>query len=184
MAIDAYLNLITSEHRDKPNYIALLRGNLNHYEDSYTLLHGLGSYFTPDDAQGVQLDAIGQFAGVSRYLNDRKLADDAYRLLIKAAIARDTWNGEIYAIYDLWDALFPDLKLRIKDNQNMSMRATIIGTPTALEKEMILGGYIIPKPNTVRIEYMFVDPSVTVFTWDADNEYFAGWDTGVWQENN
>ena len=183
MPLSPYLNLITSQHRDKPDYIALLSKLLQTHEGAFQLAMGLDQDFDLDAAVGRQLDAVGQLAGVSRYLDDWALADEEYRVLIKAAIVKNAWNGQVYTIYDLWEAIFPHLELLIQDNQDMSMTVYIVGKATNAEKSMILSGYVIPKPNTVRIKYQFLRPGAKVFAWNVNNPYFGPWDEGVWQEN-
>ena len=183
MPVLPYLNLITSQHREQPNYIAFLTQLLERYEEGYQLALGMDQRFDLDTAVGDQLDAVGRMAGVSRYLDDWALADEEYRVQIKAAIVKNAWNGQVYTIYDLWETIFPHLELLIQDNQDMSMTVYIVGEATNAEKSMILSGYVIPKPNTVRIKYQFLRPGAKVFAWNMDNPYFGPWDEGVWQEN-
>lgn len=181
MAIKPYLDLITSEHRTRPNYIALLQANLAPLEDSETCMNEMAAKFVLEEAQGAQLDIIGDIVGASRILNGTTLDDETFLLLIYAAILRNHWTGKPYDIYNLWETLFPDIRLRLKDQQNMHVQAVIIGNITETEKNMILAGLIIPRPSGVQMDYLFVDPSQPIFAWDIEGDYYAGWDTGYWQ---
>ncbi len=161
MAIDAYLNHITSQHRDKPKFIAWLSAFLNVIDDTYNCIKGFDKNFDLDNAIGNQLDILGQIIGVNRVLNfqptddfDPKLDDETYRLVLKAKIGKNMWQGTLPEIYTIWNNMFPDLKLNIIDNQDMSMTAVIEGAIGQLKELLIANGYIIPKPSGVRINYV------------------------------
>ena len=66
MELEEYLNLITSEHRDKPNFIAMTSLDLETPIKVQELLKSLYTKFDVDNAVGQQLDVIGQWAGISR----------------------------------------------------------------------------------------------------------------------
>jgi len=67
--ITEYLNLITSEHRDKPKFVAMLSVLLQGLTDAKAVIQSLPSKFDIDTAVGVQLDAVGQWIGRTRVLN-------------------------------------------------------------------------------------------------------------------
>jgi hypothetical protein len=61
-----YLNLITSEHRQKPRFTAMVQvgaGASVHVQD---LLDAMIPLFDVDLAEGQQLDVLGQWVGISR----------------------------------------------------------------------------------------------------------------------
>lgn len=63
-----YTKLITSQHRDKPNFLAVVEataGELGRLADASA---GLTTAFDIDVAVGVQLDKIGQWVGISRVI--------------------------------------------------------------------------------------------------------------------
>jgi hypothetical protein len=67
--IQDYLNLITSEHSDKPKFMAMLEGFLAPFVQCQTVMQNLYLLFDLDTPPtGVQLDIIGQYVGVSRNL--------------------------------------------------------------------------------------------------------------------
>lgn len=164
MAIDAYLDNITSQHRDKPNYITWLSSGLNIIDDMYTLVKSMDDAFDIDNAIGVQLDTLGVIIGRERALTFQPLngfnpvlTDDYYRLVLKAKIAFNMWDGTIPSIYEIWNNIFgsdTDLSLQIKDNQDMSFDAYITGYADQIQQDLIQHGYIIPKPQGVRVNYI------------------------------
>lgn len=66
--ITDYLNLITSEHRDKPKYVAMLSALIQGLADVKAVAQSLPQQFDLDTAVGVQLDAVGQWIGRTRIL--------------------------------------------------------------------------------------------------------------------
>lgn len=66
MTLEEYLNLITSEHRDKPNFIATVTADIDVPIRVQSLLSSMITIFDPDTAVGDQLDIIGKWVGVSR----------------------------------------------------------------------------------------------------------------------
>jgi hypothetical protein len=164
MAIDSYLNNITSQHRDKPNFIAWLTSNLNIVDDIYNVLKGMDEAFDIDNAIGKQLDTLGVIIGRERALTfqplngfDPVLTDNYYRLVLKAKIAFNMWDGTIPSMYEIWSNIFgddPDLSLQIKDNQDMSFNAYITGYADQIQQDLVQHGYIIPKPQGVKVNYI------------------------------
>lgn len=65
-----YLNLVTSEHRDQPDFIATLTAVLQPFADLQTVMSSFPTLFDIDVAVGVQEDAVGKWVGVSRNLNE------------------------------------------------------------------------------------------------------------------
>lgn len=157
MAIDRYLENITSEHRGKPKFEAWLSSGLTILDHAYLCAKSMDSNFDLDNAIGVQLDVLGQSIGRERTLKFQPkntnpvLDDEYYRLLLKAKVAMNNWDGKIPSIYDIWDNMFDDLGLQIQDNQDMSFDAYITGYIDSIKQELIQRGYIVPKPEGVRI---------------------------------
>lgn len=67
-ALDGYLDLVTSEHRSRPNFIATLTALLQPIVGLQALVYTFPSLFDLDGAVGAQLDVVGQWVGVSRQL--------------------------------------------------------------------------------------------------------------------
>src|ERR1039458_1627914 len=132
-----YLRLVTSEHIDKPNFIATLTAVLQPLADVQVRLAGMPGIFDLDVAVGDQEDKTGQWVGISRELQEpltgvyfsldtvglgfdqgtwkgpfdpstylTALPDDAYRLLLRAKILNNKWDGTIPGAYAAWAELF------------------------------------------------------------------------------
>jgi hypothetical protein len=69
MTVETYLNLITSQHRDKPKFVATVQATVSPLVALQDTLKGLVQDYDLDTAIGQQLDIIGQWAGVTRNLN-------------------------------------------------------------------------------------------------------------------
>jgi hypothetical protein len=161
MPIKKYLNNITSEHRDKPKFISWLSTHLDIIDGAYLVAKSLDINFDLDYAIGKQLDILGQIIGRKRVLPfqpmngfDPVLPDEYYRLVLKTKIAMNNWDGTVPQMYEIWDNIFGndgDLDLQLHDNQDMSFDAYITGYVDLIQQELIQHGYIIPKPEGVRI---------------------------------
>lgn len=144
----------------------------------------VGVYFSWDDTasdgweSGVWKDTYDPDSGLV------DLPDDAYRLLLKAKVAANNWDGTIPQAYDVWTTAFgTDTYLLIQDNQNMSMVVGIAGVPLSIvEQALLTNGYIPLKPEGVRIQYYAVAPAEgSLFAFDvAEGSAMAGWDHGQW----
>ena len=164
MANDKYIQIITSEHIDKPNFISWLTAGLDKGEGIYSLLCGMDTEFDIDSAVGIQLDTLGTIVGISRNLDFQPtdgsspiLDDDTYRVVLKAKILKNLWDGTIPAMLAIWGNIFSDFDLYITDNQDMSMKAMVVGVSSPLELNLIENGYFLPKPQGVSISYEFAD---------------------------
>lgn len=155
--IQRYLNLITSEHQNKPKFTAWLKATLSKIDDGTTLANEFNTYFDIDTAFGNQLDILGDIVGVKRRLSFQPtdgtspiLDDDTYRLVIQAKILQNQWDGTIPQMYKLWNSIFPGTRLIIQDNQDMSLNI-LISLFSRLQKDLTSNGYILPKPQGVKL---------------------------------
>lgn len=184
-SLDYYLGIVTSEYRQSPRFIAWLTEVLQIIEDARACLDSMGSAFDLNLAIGAQLDILGAIAGVSRTVSFQPtgsvspvLDDASYRLLIKATIANNQWDGRIGSLYPIWRSLFPSGNITVVDNQNMSCTILLSGTFTSILQDLIENGYIVPRPQAV--EYTYVFSTLPVFGFDSNNAYVAGFDSGHW----
>lgn len=165
MAIDKYLNSVTSQHRDKKKFIAWLSSSLTIIDHAYIMTKNIDNDFDLDNALGVQLDMLGQSIGRKRMLtfqplNDHNpvMDDETYRLVLKAKVAMNNWDGKTESAYEIWDNTFKDIGLQIQDNQDMSMTAYVTGYVKQIRQDLIQHGYIVPKPEGVKINYIGKTP--------------------------
>lgn len=198
MDIQRYLNLVTSQHQDKPKFMAWLTSPLSILDDAVTLSNSFYSYFDIDLAIGAQLDIIGKIIGVSRTVTFQPtpfcslgvpgvpyfsypspvLDDDMYRLVLRAKILQNMWDGTLPSLYEMWDTLLPNARLVIRDNQDMTIIALVIGLSMQIQKDLISNGYIVPKPQGVQMSFIY--SAEPIFAYDLDSEEFKGYGEGYW----
>lgn len=183
---DGYLNKITSEHKVRPKFIAMVSKLLEYTDPSMEICFGMHSAFDIDSAVGVQLDVIGQYLGKSRnILYDSEIGessilnDEIYRVLLKATIVKNTWRGGIRDLYDSWLELIPNTKISIRDNQDMTIDVTLVGDIHPQIQELVNRGYIIPKPQGVRVNVQINNNPI--FSYEFDTDELAGYDRGEWR---
>ncbi len=157
-----YKSLITSEHCKKRKFMKWLETGLCYLNNTLTVSENIEKEFDIDRAVGVQLDILGDIAGISRILSFQPLSysavldDETYRLMIKARIIANQWDGTIHGIQELWSSVFEEYPLSIIDNQDMSMKVSVSGNPNDFVQELTSHGYVVPKPSGVRINYEFI----------------------------
>lgn len=186
---EEYYNLITSEHRLRPNFMNLIEKITTPLFDISYLLSQMESIFDINFAIGDQLDTIGGYVGVTRYvdfeLNDggNRLDDEDYRILIKAKIAQNKWDGTYENLFKIWNDLFPDVRLRFIDNRDMTCTVLIKADSMSDNQVLLLfADKLIPRPCGVQYFYAFAtDP---IFAFDIESDIFKGWDEGVWLDMN
>lgn len=215
LALADYLGLVTTQHQDRPKFIASLTAALMPLLGAAELVKQIDEGFDVDTATGLQLDTIGEWVGRSRYIGVPitgvyftwngiattgwnsavwkgefdpdsglvSLPDDSYRVLIKAKIAANRWDGTVPGAYEVWSAAFGDASLiAIQDNQDMTMTLGISGPPlSAVTRALIAGGYIPLKPAGVQVNYTISPDSGPLFAWNVPNDSAtAGWNSGRW----
>ncbi|NML34959.1 DUF2612 domain-containing protein [Paraburkholderia antibiotica] len=120
-----YTALITSEHQAAPNFMAMVAAVSQCFVDQINVMQSIPAAFDLDTAVGVQLDAVGLWAGITRQVRaplnvyfsldtanlgfDQgswqgpfdppgglvSLDDATFRTLIRAKIAANSWDGTI-----------------------------------------------------------------------------------------
>lgn len=136
--------------------------------------------FDLDNAIGKQLDAIGAIVGANRQLpfavegSDGWLNDDDYRLLIRARIASNVWDGTNEGLTHVLRDVFSNYGFSFVDGgvepdmDPMTMKYQIRGDLSDLQKQMIRGDLIAPRPAGVSLIYEFVETVVdTSITTDS-----------------
>lgn len=214
MIIQDYLDLVTSEFDEQPNFLAMISANVSIPVRIQSLLNQMIPLFDIDVAVGQQLDIIGQWVGVTRNVSIpipgvyftwdgsdssvgwdfgtwqpsdlpaeiTTLPDDAYRTIIRAKISANSWDGTTDGAYAIWDVVFPQFRILIQDNQNMSYSLAVIGgVVDSLTLALITGGYIPLKPEGVRVaEYLVSVDANLAFAWDVESSLLGGWDEASW----
>lgn len=154
-----YTTLITSQHRNKPKFNALVDLTANGVGGIGAVITSMQSLFDVDTATGEQLDTIGLWVGVSRRLevplnvffswNTNSLGwnegqwngahqagtttilldDDTYRRLMKTVIRANHWDGTLVQYQEIMQTFFPDNIFRAVDNQDMTMTLFVVTGP-------------------------------------------------------
>lgn len=183
MPIGYYLSLFTSQYRNSPKLQAWAAKAWQPIDDLTNCLAFVSSNYDLSVAVGYQLDVCGQLIGQSRQVAFQPsggvspiLDDDTYRLLLYARIAQNKWDGKLNSLYPIWKTLFPSGRLIINDNQNMTCTVILSGTFTSIIEDLIVNGYIVPRPEGVL--YTYVYSTLPIFGADLNNAYVAGADLG------
>ena len=188
--ISTYLAVLTSEHNQRPNFVAMVSLFCQANVDQQNLLDQFPMLFDVDLAVGDQLDKIGQWVGVSRNLTAPVLGvttldDPTYRVLIMLFIAMNSWDGTVPGIYNIWNAILAPTygPIFIVDNQDMTMTVILLTPPTSvLILAILTNGYFLLRPAGVGITGFF-EPSVPgdpIFGFDVENSFISGFDVGAW----
>lgn len=108
-----------------------------------------GVYFSFDTAglgfdQGIWQSSLNPNAGVTT------LDDDTYRVMLRAKIASNSWNGTLGQANALLGSIFPGLQVVIKDNFDMTESIIVSGSPlSALFQQLVTTGYLSFRPAGV-----------------------------------
>jgi Protein of unknown function (DUF2612) len=185
LPISYYLSLITSEYQGSPKFLQWISVLLKPLDDASQCLESMSLAFDLDQAVGVQLDTLGVIIGQSRVMTFQPsggvspvLDDTTYRLLLRARIARNQWDGSIDGLQSTWQTLFPGGQISIEDAQNMSAEIILSGAFTSIAQDLINNDLIIPRPAGVLYDYTF--GSLPVFGFGPRTTVIAGFGTGKW----
>lgn len=136
--VSDYSGLITSQHRDKPKFRAMVEAVAGCFAGATNAAASLSDLFDLDKAVGKQLDIVGEWVGLSRYISTplavyfsfgvdglgfgqgswkgpydpdqglTRLDDETYRTMLRAKIAANSWDGTMPTLQDLLDQVFVD----------------------------------------------------------------------------
>jgi len=180
--VSYYLARFTSQYQQSQKLLAWAAAALQFLDDITNCLYSFFNAFDLATAVGAQLDVLGEIVGVSRTLpfqptSGSPILDDAtYRILLQAQIGRNTWNGTIDGLQQLWLGLFPNGRLVVQDNQDMTFNVILTGSFTSIIEEIITHDLIVPRPEGVLINYIFSE--TPIFGADLSNSFIAGADLG------
>lgn len=213
--ISQYTDLITSEHNQRPRFMAVVEALAGTMVDQQNVLASMPGKFDLDSAVGEQLDTIGIWVGISRNVplpltgvyfsfdtdglgfdqgswkgpfdpdtGLTRLDDDTYRLVIRAKIGANHWDGTLESSREILNTIFGGgTFVFIQDNQDMSMTIGIAGViPSAVFLALLRNGLIPLKPEGVRINIVIVTSvdGSPLFGFDMENDLVSGFDAGAW----
>jgi hypothetical protein len=82
--------------------------------------------------------------------------DETYRLLLKAKIAANKYDGTLPSMVTILREIFSPATVVVTDNMDMTIDVTITGQPpSTLFKYLVLGGYMPIKPAGIQLSYTF-----------------------------
>lgn len=222
-SLDYYLALIPPEHANKPKFVETVTLAVRPYVDCQQMLVALNGKFDVDVAVGQQLDYVGQWIGRTRYIQvplniyfsfdvaglgaDQgvwfgpfeattgltALPDPAYRILLKATIAANYWDGTGPGAANAWNTLLSPFgyNILVQDYDHMNMAIALIGIqPNVIVQALFTTGELDLKPAGVMLSHVL--PSIypagnvngiagtPIFGLDADNGNIGGFDHGAW----
>lgn len=180
-----YIGILTSQYAISPKLQALTKVLLRKFDDVSQVLVRMDTALDLDAAIGAQLDMLGAVAGANRTVGFQPsngvspvLDDATYRLYIKAKIAQNQWDGTISSLYPIWQNLFPGGSIIIFDQQNMTADITLTGSFTSIIQDLIVNGYIVPRPEGVLYTYLF--GTLPFFGFGSSPGFIAGFGEGHW----
>lgn len=166
---NSYLALISSQHRGRPKYMSTIEKLLDPMDGVFEAAVYFDDAFDLELAFGTQQEVLGDIVGQRRELGfayqkdgSSLLNDTEYRVMQKAKIIRNLWNGKIEDLYEKWLALF-GAPINIQDHQDMTMSVHLkINESDEMQKLMKLTahGLIVPKPMGVGINFLFYYPPI------------------------
>lgn len=142
-----------------------------------------GVYFSLDDANlGLDLGILqGPFDPTNGIII---LPDDQYRLLLRAQIAINQWDGTIPGAYAAFAQVFAGTgnSVLIFDEGGMHMALGLVGpNPNPITLALFAGGYFNLRPSGVQIDAFYTPGAVGApfFGLDADTTTIGGLDHGA-----
>lgn len=198
-----YTGLITSEHQQRPKFMATVAALVQPVVDQINTLLSMPGKFDLETAIDDQLDVVGEWVGISRrvsipvvtYSPDgptistseiTSLDNDTFRLLIVAKIAANNWDGTAESLVSLLEIVFPPSSgtlVFVEDNFDMTMTIGISGAiPSITFLSLLFNEYLPIKPSAVRINWYPVtsEYGMPIFGFDMSNQYVGGFDQAAW----
>lgn len=118
------------------------------------------------------------------------LSDDVYRLVLKAQVAINQWDGTVGDLENLMEQIFEGtgIEMQIIDNMDMSITINAIAingieNTSAELIEVIKSGALTVKAAGVRVKSLdVIDPARPLFGFDIEDTAIAGFDYGYWSQ--
>ncbi len=165
--INYYADLLIKEYVGQPNAYATIQAMVTPVIMDLVALDVQGG-FEITSAQGVQLDILGKYVGVTRsgygfQGQQITLNDPDFIQLIQLAVLTNNSDASLYTIDNLLAQYFPGAVL-VFDFSNMHMSYFInssLGTQNLVEMFVVQG--LLPKPMGVQLASVIYSPNVNSF---------------------
>lgn len=164
-----YANLLILQYKGKPKAYATIQAQVTpiimdelpvKVQDAFNLIGD-------ETAEGVQLDVLGKYVGVTRsgngFVGPVTLNDDNFLKLIRMAIIRNAAESSLAAIQALIHTYFGN-EIRVFDYQNMRMSYLIsfeAGSNDLIQLFITEG--LLPKPMGVELAVIIYAPTIDNF---------------------
>jgi hypothetical protein len=174
LLIEYYANLLILQYLGKPKAYATIEELANMaIMDQLPLL--VQDAFDLETAEGVQLDKLGEYAGVSRvgfdFSGPVSLNDTDFRLYIKLAIVQNSAGSSLSDIQSLLSICFP-ATLFVFDFANMHMGYFLDSNEASTElAEFFVRQGALPKPMGVQLAALIYGPNID--NWFGFRTYYA-----------
>ena len=169
-------NRVYAQYRDKPKTMDWIAINGDLGNEIESVYQDIALSYDIDNANTNELDVLGRIVGINRSFESEIVIDaflfgaaqfgsaqfrlgsgvsiqdlnnDAYRLLLRAKISKNTNDATLDGIINALDFIVETTGIKIDDPEDMSF-SVIFDTLTALESLIITTFNIIPKPQGVR----------------------------------
>lgn len=192
-SVTPYLNLITSQHRIRPNFVASITALVQGFADTTAVALNIPSLLDLDVAIGDQLDKGGSWIGQTRNLDPTTgaqagttiLHDGYYAPLLHGlAVLNNGWDGSVsyaYKAYAAWFKAQGGLGV-IQDNGNLTItlgQAGFVADPVT--KALFINGYMQARPAGVTVkQYVTATAAAPLFGFGGDGTGMAGLGHGCW----
>lgn len=183
--VSTYTSLITSEHRDKPKFMAMVEAFSKPFVDQINTLESLN--FDLDSAVDVMLDYLGEWIGFGRIVSiplniyfsldtaglgfdqgiwfspfdpvsgTTRLDNDSYRRLLKARVGINHWDSTVAQFNEIMERVFEGTSVTAYATDNMDKTVTvhIVGNVPLVLKSLIDSRVLLPKPGGISISVVY-----------------------------
>lgn len=146
-----YTELITSAHNQKPKFMAMVEAVTGAFSGASSIVKSLPGKFDVDVAVGDQLDIVGLWVGISRFVSieisdyfsidvsglgldegwlqgrydpsagTTRLGDEEYRMVIKTKIGVNHWDGTMASLHEILQGIFEPYGVAVYTIDNQDM---------------------------------------------------------------
>jgi hypothetical protein len=193
VTLEYLLDLVTAEHNQQPRYMATVALSVQPYVDGQNAANRYWTLFDLDSSVGEQEDMLGLWVGITRYiaaplkvfftLDDPllgfdqgkwqtpyeldqqivRLDDEHYRLLLRARIVANQWDGTIPGAYLAWDTLFAGTGLQVLIQDGMQRAERYFSLDDVLQGTLGFdGGRWYEPPVLADIYFSLDDPNLAL----------------------
>lgn len=180
---------VYAQYRDKPKALEWIGINGELGNQLETVFDGVADSYNIDDAGTDELDVLGRIVVIDRSFESgieqttnmfgrtqfgngqfqvgsiqgtEELNNDIYRILIKAKIAKNNNDATLDGIIEALAIIVETDNIMIRDNEDMSFDV-LFDSLTEIEKQVLQGFDIIPKPQGVRINRIVDESAVSQY---------------------